>query len=143
MSDIQSLQNQLNESREQLEKAKVQAAAELIQRTIEAEATRQGAHAPRHIPKFIDGKPMVRENDNGEQYVFVVLDDGTAISVSDAVAQCRGANGNLFSPPKPAPAPVAQQIDVSRLSHAQYRELRQSNPQAVGLSPRYIKRRGR
>lgn len=144
MSNVEQLQAQLNESQEQLAKAKAHANAELIERTITVEATKQGAHSGRLIHKFIDGKPMVRENDNGEQYVFVALDDGTPISVADAVARCREQNDNLFTARKAPPVPAAEQrVDVTQLSHEQYRQLRRENPKAVGLLRRYIERRGR
>ena len=84
------------------------------------------------------------EEAGGQYVVRVVTNDETGQEIADTPAEAvanlkrRSEHANLFKPTPAAPPTPATggKIDVRKLTHAQFLEIRAKNPELLGLAPK-------
>jgi hypothetical protein len=114
-----------------------------IQRELRHAAAEGGAYNPDQILPFL--VPSAKLVESGGQYLVRVITTNeagqeVAHSPAEAVANLKRCkeNENLFKSERPAPAAPAkaEKLDVRKLTHEQFLDIRAKNPELLGLAPK-------
>jgi hypothetical protein len=140
MSD---LEKQLEEAQQQAKKWEGLYAESTIKRALLDAAEQGGAYNPAQVLPYLKPNAKLVEAD-GQHAVRVVTTSETGQDIlhtpAEAVANLkrRSEHANLFKPaPAAPPAPATGgKIDVRKLTHAQFLEIRAKNPEKLGLAPK-------
>jgi len=114
-----------------------------IQRELRQAAENGGAYNPDQLLPYLMPSAKLVEAD-GKYLVRVITTDEAGQEVAhtpaEAVANLKrcSEHANLFKSALPAPAAPAkaEKIDVRKLTHDQYLDIRAKNPESLGLAPK-------